>query len=267
MSECKRRRIVTSLGGVAILLVVLAGCVSGGHVKMHEPLTVRPKHPVEAPTPTHGAIYQGGRFFQPLFEDRRARTFGDILIVQISEKLSASQQSKSSTDRASSTDMSIPLIKGIPFKSLQGAGVGASADQKFEGKGETSNNNVFSGVISVTVIDVLANGNLVIAGDKQIGINHNAEMLRFSGIVNPTTIQAGNTLNSTQVAEARLEYIGRGYIDEAQAMPWLQRIFVNFLPFESDDGDALPRGLPSCRLDRFGVPISDRARRSHQGPR
>ena len=86
-------------------------------------------------------------------------------------------------------------------------------------------------MISVTVIDVLPNGNLVVAGDKQIGINHNAEMLRFSGVVNPMTIQAGNTLNSTQVAEARLEYIGRGYIDEAQSMPWLQRIFVNFLPF------------------------------------
>ncbi len=232
MNEFKPRRILTSPGGLAILvLFVLAGCVSGGHVKMHEPLTVRPKHSIEVPTPTHGAIFQGARFFQPLFEDRRARAVGDILIVQINEKLSASQQSKSSADRASSTDMSIPLIKGIPFKSLQGAGVGASADQKFEGKGETSNNNVFSGVISVMVIDILANGNFVIAGDKQIGINHNAEMLRFSGIVNPTTIQAGNTLNSTQVADARLEYIGRGYIDEAQSMPWLQRIFVNFLPF------------------------------------
>ena len=59
----------------------------------------------------------------------------------------------------------------------------------------------------------------------------NAETLRFSGIVNPVTIQSGNTLNSTQVAEARLEYVGSGYIDEAQSMPWLQRIFMNVLPF------------------------------------
>lgn len=214
-----------------VALAWLAGCMSGGHVKMHEPLTVRPKLSMVAPTPTDGAIFQGGKFFQPLFEDRRARAVGDILTVQINEKLTASQQSKSSADRASSTEMQIPLIKGIPFKSLQGAGVGASADQKFQGKGETSNNNVFSGMISVTVIEVLANGNLVVAGDKQIGINHNAETLRFSGIVSPVSIQAGNSLNSTQVAEARLEYIGRGYIDEAQSMPWLQRIFINLLPF------------------------------------
>ncbi len=222
---------LSRFGSCAVILAALAGCASGGHVKMHEPLTVRPKLSMATPTPTDGAIFQGGKFFQPLFEDRRARTVGDILIVQINEKLSASQQSQSSANRASSTDLSIPLIKGIPLKTLQGMGVGASGDQKFEGKGETSNNNVFSGSISVTVIEVLANGNLVIAGDKQIGINHNAETLRFSGIVSPVTIQSGNTLNSTQVAEARLEYVGSGYIDEAQSMPWLQRIFMNVLPF------------------------------------
>jgi flagellar L-ring protein FlgH len=212
-------------------LVALAGCSSGGHVKMHEPLTVRPKLATATPTPTDGAIFQGSQFFQPLFEDRRARTVGDILVVQINEKLSASKQSKSSADRASSAEMNIPLIKGIPFKSLQSAALGASGSQTFEGKGETSNNNIFSGTISVMVVEVLSNGNFVIAGDKQIGINHNAETLRFSGIVNPMTIQAGNSLNSTQVAEARLEYIGKGNIDEAQAMPWLQRIFLNILPF------------------------------------
>ena len=224
---------VRSAGGLAsaAFFFMIAGCSSGGYVKMHEPLTVRPKLVATKPTPTDGAIFQGSQFFQPLFEDRRARTVGDILTVQINEKLSASQQSKSSADRTSSAEMSIPLIKGIPFKSLQGAGLGANGAQTFEGKGETSNNNVFAGTISVMVIEVLPNGNLIIAGDKQIGINHNAETLRFSGIVNPLTIQAGNSLNSTQVAEARLEYIGKGYIDEAQAMPWLQRIFTNILPF------------------------------------
>ena len=159
---------ISRIGSCVVILVTIAGCASGGHVRMHEPLTVRPKLSMATPTPTDGAIFQGGKFFQPLFEDRRARTVGDILIVQINEKLSASQQSQSSANRASRADLSIPLIKGVPFKTLQGMGIGASGDQKFEGKGETSNNNVFSGSISVTVIEVLANGNLVIAGDKQM---------------------------------------------------------------------------------------------------
>lgn len=212
-------------------MAVLAGCPSGGHVKMHEPLNARPVPRTQTPVATDGAIFQGGGFHRPLFEDRKANMVGDMLVVQISEKLSASQQSKSSADRSSNTGVTIPLIKGIPGKTLQGLGVTASGDNKFEGKGETSNNNVFTGTISVTVVEVLHNGNLLVAGDKQIGINHNAETLRFSGIVNPATILAGNSVNSAQVAEARLEYVGKGYIDEAQSMPWLQRIFINLLPF------------------------------------
>lgn len=216
---------------VGAMLATLTGCPSGGHVKMHEPINARPAMRTQAPTPTDGAIFQGVGFHRPLFEDRKAHQIGDMLVVQISEKLSASQQSKSSADRSSSTGVTIPLIKGIPGKTLQGLGVTASGDNKFEGKGETSNNNLFTGTISVTVLEVLPNGNLIVAGDKQIGINHNAEILRFSGIVSPATILAGNSVNSSQVAEARLEYVGKGYIDEAQSMPWLQRIFINLLPF------------------------------------
>lgn len=219
------------VAAVGALLATLAGCPSGGHVKMHEPITARPTARTQPPAPTDGAIFQGAGFHRPLFEDRKANMVGDLLVVQISEKLSASQQSKSSADRSSNTGVTIPLIKGIPGKTLQGLGVTASGDNKFEGKGETSNNNVFTGTISVTVVEVLPNGNLMVAGDKQIGINHNAEMLRFSGIINPATILAGNSVNSSQVAEARLEYVGKGYIDEAQSMPWLQRIFINLLPF------------------------------------
>lgn len=224
-------RILFRSAVVGLLLAALAGCPSGGHVKMHEPLNARPVSRTQTPVATDGAIFQGAGFHRPLFEDRKANMVGDLLVVQISEKLSASQQSRSSANRGSSTGVSIPRIKGIPGKTLQGLGVDATGDSKFEGKGETSNNNVFAGTISVTVVDVLPNGNLLVAGDKQIGINHNAETLRFSGIVNPATILAGNSVNSSQVAEARLEYVGKGYIDEAQGMPWLQRIFINLLPF------------------------------------
>lgn len=219
-----------------MLVGALSGCMSGGYVKMHEPTAPRIVPPVVPPQATDGAIFPGGAvqsvgFYRPLFEDRKSRAVGDIIVVQISERLSASQQSKSSADRNTESSLKIPLVNRLPVKTLQGAGLTASGDAKFEGKGETSSSNLFTGTISVTVIEVLPNGNLVVSGDKQIGINYNAETLRFSGIVNPVTIQVGNVVNSTQVADARLEYVGRGYIDEAQGMPWLQRIFLNLLPF------------------------------------
>ena len=81
------------------------------------------------------------------------------------------------------------------------------------------------------MIEVLPNGNLVVSGEKQIGIAHNSETLRFSGVVSPATILAGNTVTSTQVADARIDYRGSGYIDEAQVMGFLARFFLTILPF------------------------------------
>ncbi|TPQ29858.1 flagellar basal body L-ring protein FlgH, partial [Cupriavidus pinatubonensis] len=89
----------------------------------------------------------------------------------------------------------------------------------------------FNGTITVTVLEVLANGNLVVSGEKQLAINQGAEFIRFSGVVNPRTITGDNGVLSTQVADARIEYTAKGYIDEAQNMGWLQRFFLNVSPF------------------------------------
>jgi flagellar L-ring protein precursor FlgH len=71
----------------------------------------------------------------------------------------------------------------------------------------------------------------VVSGEKQIGINQGSEFIRLSGVVNPTTILAGNVVSSTTIADARLEYRGTGYIDEAQTMGWMQRVFLSVLPW------------------------------------
>lgn len=220
-------RILISL----LALFGLAACVSGGQVQMQKPLTARPPPHILPPKAADGAIFNVAGGYRPLFEDRRARYVGDTIVININENLRAAQQSKSSADRSASASLSIPVIKGLPGKALQGAGISGESAMNFEGKGEASSLNTFSGTITATVIDVLANGNLVVAGDKQIGIGHNSEFIRFSGTVTPAAIQIGNAVSSTQVADVRLEYIGRGYIDSAQAMPWLQRFFLSVLPF------------------------------------
>ena len=90
--------------------------------------------------------------------------------------------------------------------------------------------NTFSGTLTVTVDQVLVNGNLHVVGEKQIAINQGTEFIRFSGVVNPRTISGSNSVPSTQVADARIEYVGNGYINEAQNMGWLQRFFLNLSP-------------------------------------
>jgi flagellar L-ring protein FlgH len=197
---------------------------------VQEPTTVRPVAS-QYKAPANGAIFQADGPYHPLFEDQRARNVGDTLVITINEKLAASQKSSSSANRDGSSSVDIPVVHGLPGKFLQGAELSAKTGNKFEGKGETAKDNVFTGIITVTVIEVLANGNLRVAGDKQIGINKNVEVLRFSGVVSPATILQGNTVSSTQVADARIDHRGAGYISEAQTMGWLQRFFMNVLPF------------------------------------
>lgn len=218
------------VGAAALLL--LSGCGALRTVEINQPLTARPAPVVAMPgAQTGGSIFQTVNY-QPLFEDRRARNIGDTLIIVLNEKLQASKQSGSNVDKSGSTSLSVPTLTGnLPLKFLQGTSAAGSSDNKFSGKGDSASSNAFTGVITVTVIEVLGNGNLLVAGEKQIGINQGSEFIRFSGVVNPTTVINNNTVSSTQVADARIEYRGTGYIDEAQTMGWLSRLFMTVSPF------------------------------------
>ena len=110
------------------------------------------------------------------------------------------------------------------------ASVSGSSGNTFAGKGSTENTNDFSGIITATVTEVLANGHLVISGEKQIGVNHNVDVLRFSGQVDPRAIQPGNSVASAQIANVRIEHRGRGAQAEANGIGWLSRFFLNVLP-------------------------------------
>jgi flagellar L-ring protein precursor FlgH len=192
-------------------------------------MTARPAARNEVP-PATGAIYQAG-YARPLFEDRRARLVGDTLTISIVEKTQANKKSNSAAERSQDFSVGVPTILGLPGKSLQGATIDASHESKFSGKGESAANNAFTGTITVTVIEVLPNGNLLVSGEKLVAINQGEEFIRFSGVVNPIHISSANAVNSTQVADARIEYKANGYIDSAQAMGWLARFFLSFLPF------------------------------------
>ena len=83
----------------------------------------------------------------------------------------------------------------------------------------------------MTVIEVLPNGNLIVAGEKQIAMNKGVEFIRFSGMINPDTIQTGNTVSSTAVADARVEYRTNSQIDRAEMTAMASRFFQSLLPF------------------------------------
>ena len=110
-------------------------------------------------------------------------------------------------------------------------GLAAESENTFAGKGDAAANNVFTGNITVTVIEVLANGNLLVSGEKQVSIGQGTEYIRLSGVVNPYFVSGANTIASANVADARIEYKATGAISEAQVMGWLARFFLSVLPF------------------------------------
>jgi len=185
---------------------------------------------VETPVVNNGAIFQSGQY-RPLFEDHRARLVGDTLTVQIVEKVAASQKSTSSIDKTGSIAGGVSALPGVRAAAFARAGVEGSSTNTFAGKGSTENTNDFSGVITSVVTEVLPNGHLLITGEKQIGVNQNVDVLRFSGQVDPRAIQPGNTVPSAQIANVRIDHRGRGAQADANGIGWLGRFFLNVLPF------------------------------------
>jgi flagellar L-ring protein FlgH len=220
-------------------LLVLAGCANvPPDPIVHQPMTAKPEAKPAGDTASRGAIFKNTASSSRalnLFEDRRPTRVGDILTVVIQENTSASTKANSSANREGKLGLSgeLDTIPYFPdaFERILGVDASVSNKQEHAGKGESSASNSFSATITVTVIQQLANGNLLVSGEKQIAVNGENEFLRFSGVVNPDDIRAGNTVSSTKIADARLEHRGAGAIARAQEPGWMARFFQSVLPF------------------------------------
>ncbi len=148
----------------------------------------------------------------------------------IEEQVSASQQSSSKVGRGGSLSAGISALPFASARLLNRLSAEAASNVSGNGDGQTDSSNTFSGTITVLVQQVLPNGNLLVTGEKQIGVNQNVDVMRFSGIVNPVTIRGGNVVSSNQVAEARLEQRGRGDIGRVQGLGILTRFFLSVAP-------------------------------------
>lgn len=214
---------------VACLAMTMVACAQIPRQNVVEgPTTAPPQLP---PMPVaNGSIYQSN-YTRPLFEDRRPRGVGDILTIVLNENVSATKSSAANASRNGSTALGLEATPRVIGGLLDGQTTSLSGTNTFQGQGGANASNTFTGTITTTVMNVLPNGNFQVAGEKRIGINQGTEYIRFSGTVNPRTITGLNTVPSTQVADARLEYYGDGYINEAQTMGWMQRFFLNISPF------------------------------------
>jgi flagellar L-ring protein precursor FlgH len=208
-----------------IALLALAGCSATPTSIVQRPTSARPML-ADAGTPSDGAIFNAGTY-RPMFEDRRARHIGDVLTLSIVEKTAAVKAGASSGNKSGSASFGVPG----PLQGRLGGNVSLSTANKFADGDNQSASNTFTGTMGVTVTEVLPNGNLIVVGEKQIAMNKGTEFIRFSGMVNPDSIQAGNVVTSTAVADARVEYRTNSQIDRAEVTSMMSRFFQSMLPF------------------------------------
>ena len=227
----------TPFAAALALVVLCTGCA--GPLSPPPPVDLLPTAPpplaaVPRPTgPATGSLFSTASY-RPAVEDRRARLVGDSVTIVITERVTASQTSSSNLNRKSEMSAGIsalPFVSGGAANTLAKVKIGGNSENQFEGGGATTSQNTFESNITTTVIEVLSNGHLVVAGEKQIGVNENVDVLRFSGTVDPRALQPGSRVNSANVANVRVQSRGRGAQSEMQAMGWLSRAFNSVSPF------------------------------------
>ena len=215
---------------MCVVMLVLVGCAHTPSTNIHQPMTARASDKKGGES---GAIFQAGGNERPLYEGIRARNVGDILTIIIAETTSATGKSSSGAEHKGSVSVKTPIITQIPGANLMmnGIGIAGSSNGSLANKSNNAGDNTFTGTVTVTVVEVLTNGNLLVSGEKQVAINQANEYIRFSGVVTPYTITGSNTVLSTQVADAHIEYKGANHIDMSVVMSMLGRVFLSVLPF------------------------------------
>jgi flagellar L-ring protein precursor FlgH len=227
---------VRGLGAGALLLVLLASSLAGcgllpAHRPKPDPVVARQLPP---PIPrTDGAIYQAGQQME-LFADLKARRVGDVLTIRLTESTAASKSAVTKTTKTTTVANTGPTLFGRT-PTTGGVPIGTVAlngADSFDGEGQSTQGNSLAGSLTVTVMEVRPNGNLVVQGDKTLRLNQGDEYVHVSGVVRVADIATDNTVTSDKVADAHISYSGKGVIDASNHMGWLARFFNSaFAPY------------------------------------
>ncbi len=174
---------------------------------------------------------------QGVAADFRAARVGDILTILVAENAATSSSQNKTTASDSSVDAAVSQFLfpagaskfGTHNGQLPGVKFGGKSD--FTGGGQVSNTQSLTARAAVLVTDVLPNGNLVVAGARKLTFSGETQNVVLHGLVRPADIGTGNTVLSSNVAEARLEFISEGSLTDAQKRGWLTSLYEKLRPF------------------------------------
>jgi len=213
-------------------------CVS--HISEYEPKRRDYRPPVNfeqvGEATNSGSIFNSTYPGTYLFADQRAMRLGDIVTVRIKEEADAKRGAGTELSRSSQTKMDIEALFGalstIDNESLkEGNLLEALFDSDFAGSGKTSRSESMEATVPATVRTVLPNGNLFIEGHRVVLVNDEEHHFYLSGVIRPVDIQADNSVESSVIADAEIEFTGRGVITDKQGQGWMNRALDYVAPF------------------------------------
>ena len=243
-------KIICMLGVMGFFFNGITGCSTLSDRKttpkiIQESNTRVPERPVYSVLkPAEGSIWtdSGAALF---YEDLRARRVGDSVTVDIVENTSSSMDANTKASRSSSIDAGVSQMAGY-MRALEEANkrlnkdkdgelnsilFKASMENKFDGKGTSDRSGQITASIGAVVTEVLPNGNLFVFGRREMKVNNEMQTISISGIIRPEDIDTSNRVKSTYIADARIEYTGKGVLADKQRPGWGTRILDHLWPF------------------------------------
>jgi flagellar L-ring protein precursor FlgH len=223
----------------AALVALAAGCASDPRLrKADAPLSPppAPEKTIRRPQPAYGSLYteRTGDYFT----DLRAKHVGDLVVVEIVENSQAKKKNDTKAEKTNEYSAAVPYFLGQAGAVRREAGaktsdplIAAELTSKLDAKAELTKEDTMTSSIGCTVIERLPSGNLVVRGSRELQVNGETQYIILQGTVRPADITAANTVYSTQLADAKIYYTGRGVLTDKQKPGWLARLLDHVWPF------------------------------------
>lgn len=226
---------------VLLLLCALSASAASKPPKAEKPPSALDKYIQEASLPVgtgaqipaNGSLWSPSARFSDLASDLRARRVDDIVTVVVNESASAVSSGVSKTSRASTAKSNVAALAGLtqaagPLANLANLGSSTSLN----GEGSTSRQTTLTTVVSARVTHVLANGNLVLEGTKNVTINSENQVITIRGVIRPIDLDTSNSIQSARLAQMEVQVNGKGIVSNVVRRPnFLYRLLLGLLPF------------------------------------
>lgn len=221
-------------------LVLASGCATSPGAfdpRAQMPPPNDPAYSMQRPANTTGSLFVAAK--SDFYGDLRARQVGDLITVEIVENSKAKKKDDSKAERKNTYVAGIKSLLGYEAQfppqrgenKTPGALIDANFQSKHDATAELTKEDTMTSSIGCTVVEVLANGNLVVRGSRELRVNGETQYIVLSGVVRQSDVTAKNTVMSTQLADARIHYTGRGILTDKQQPGWLARLLDHVWPF------------------------------------